>query len=235
MLAEVTNGLTAALPPSQAGWLPPRYNISHVSMEDSQGVTFVGEQPGRKLYRATCQLGPLQCQAVSEAAQDALQCLGQHLKSFLRTRDLDSFEEGGEEAQGVYVQGSGIVNVMMEGEGKTQVLPPLDIYFLQPKLKDGRFPPDYGARDEYGCTKVFLSDLTNTRLVGHEALVQHCQSERHQRRLGRFIVNGKTIETFRWVIIVFNLHFNIPPVSLQARRGSAHAAAAAGGGPGRAG
>ena len=99
-----------------------------------------------------------------------------------------------------YVAGSGIVSVFMEGEGRTVVLPALDIFNLQKKLKDGKFPNNYGARDEYGCNKVFMCDLTNTRIGGvnaHEALKVHVDSQRHQRRLGRFYFKDVCIETFR--------------------------------------
>ena len=203
---EVTTSVTAALPMSLHSWAPPRYNLSHVSMLDSEGATFVGEQPGRKLYRAEVLLGPLKCHAVLENPKEAVQALGTHLKSFLSTRNLVALNESSEEeleAQSKrynYVAGSGIVSVVMEGEGREMVLPPLDIFTLQKKLKDGLFPLNYGAKDEYGCSKVFMSDLCSTRIGGaeaHEALKVHVDSERHQRRLGRFFFKDICIETFR--------------------------------------
>ena len=198
---EVTTGMQASLPMCFMQWLPPLYNLGHVSMVDDEGATFVGEQPGRKLYKVDVKLGPIKCSVVSETVQEGLECLGQHLKSFLRTRDLKKMTEQADEAaesKFQYVQGSGIVKVIMEGEGKTPVLPPLDVFILQKKLKDGKFPSNYGVKDEYGCCKVFLCDLCATRLVGAEALKQHVESERHKRRLSWFLVNDHRVETFRY-------------------------------------
>ena len=46
-------------------WLPPLYNAEHVSTTDpNTGAAWVGEVPGRSLYRATCLLGPLTVQVV---------------------------------------------------------------------------------------------------------------------------------------------------------------------------
>jgi len=197
---EVTTGIKASLPMCYMTWLPPLYNLAHVSMVDAEGATLVGEQPGRKLYQVVVKLGPLKCSVVSDTVQDGLESLGQHLKSFLRTRDLKKLtektpEETEEKFQ--FVKGSGIVKVIMEGEGKTPVLPPLDLFILQKKIKDGKFPPNYGVKDEYGCCKVFLCDLCATRSVGAEALKLHVESDRHLRRLGKFFVNLQEIETFR--------------------------------------
>ena len=203
MFEEVTTVIKASLPMCYMSWLPPLYNLAHVSMVDQDGATFVGEQPGRKLYQVVVKLGPIKCSLVSETVQEGLQCLGQHLKSFLRTRDLKKLVEQKPEVADEkfqFVTGSGIVKVIMEGEGKVPVLPPLDLFILQKKLKDGKFPPNYGVKDEYGCCKVFLCDLCATRSVGAESLKQHVLSERHQRRLGRFHVNDHEIETFRYYI-----------------------------------
>jgi len=197
---EVTTGIKAALPMCYMLWLPPLYNLAHVSMVDAEGATFVGEQPGRKLYQVLVKLGPIKCSVVNETVQEGLESLGQHLKSFLRTRDLKKLtEQKSEEVEEKFqfVKGSGIVKVIMEGEGKVSVLPPLDLFILQKKLKDGKFPPNYGVKDEYGCFKVFLCDLCSTRSVGAEALKLHVESERHLRRLGNFFVNDREIETFR--------------------------------------
>lgn len=196
---EVTNGLKANLPMCFMNWLPPLYNISHVSMVDAEGATFVGEQPGRKLYKVVAILGPIKCETVSETVQDGLECLGHHLKSFLRTRDLTKILEAtiDNEEKVQFVKGSGIISVNMEGEGKTTVLPPLDIFILQKKLKDGKFPPNYSVTDEYGCSKVFVCELCNVKLIGVEKLKEHVESERHLRRLGRFFVNNQEFETFR--------------------------------------
>ena len=175
-------------------------------MLDSEGATLAGETPGRKLYKAEILLGPLKISSVTENPQAAVQTAGQHLKSFLTTRDLKSLTESSEEElqklteKYEYVKGSGIVSVLMEGEGKAQVLPPLDIFILQKKFKDGKFPVNYGAKDDYGCCKVLISDLCNTRLVGqdtHETLKAHVQSERYLRRLGRVFINNVEIECFR--------------------------------------
>ena len=44
-------------------WLPPKYNAEHVSTTDpNTGAAWVGEVPGRCLYRATCILGPITVQ-----------------------------------------------------------------------------------------------------------------------------------------------------------------------------
>lgn len=202
----VTDSITASLPMALHCWLPARYNLTHVSMLDSEGATLIGETPGRKLYRAEVLLGPLKCAAVTDNPKDAVAALGVHLKSFLSTRNLIALNESSEEdLEGLtskyhYVAGSGIVSVFMEGEGRAIVLPALDIFNLQKKLKDGKFPTNYGARDEYGCNKVFMCDLTNTRIGGvnaHEALKVHVDSQRHQRRLGRFYFKNVCIETFR--------------------------------------
>ena len=199
-------------------------------MLDSQGATLVGETPGRKLYRAEILLGPLKIASVTENPQDAVQSAGHHLKSFLNTRDLKTLTESSEEElrqlseKYEYVTGSGIVSVTMEGEGKVQVLPPLDIFILQKKFKDGKFPVNYGAKDEYGCCKVLISELTNTRIAGqdvHEALRAHVQSERHQRRLGRIFVNNVEVETFRYVELTISLLLILSFI-LQARRKSSH-------------
>ena len=203
---EVTNSITASLPLSLSSWSPPKYNLSHVSMVDSEGATFVGEQPGKKLFKAEVILGPIKVEAVTENPKDAVQALGSHFKSFLSTRNLTALNDSSSEEleaigkSHVYVGGSGIVNVTMEGEGKVNVLPPLDIFILQKKLKDGKFPANYGCKDEYGCSKVFLCELCSTRVSGGEAdqlLLSHVTSERHQRRLGRFYFNNVCIETFR--------------------------------------
>ena len=187
-------------------WFPICYNLSHVAMLDSEGATLIGETPGRKLYKAEVLLGPLKCSAVTDSPRDAVAALGVHLKSFLSTRNLIALNESCQEdlekltAKYHYVAGSGIVSVFMEGEGRAVVLPALDIFILQKKLKDGKFPNNYGARDEYGCSKVFMCDLTNTRIGGanaHETLKVHVDSDRHQRRLGRFYFKGVCIETFR--------------------------------------
>jgi len=198
---EVTTGIKASLPIAYMSWLPPLYDLSHVSMVDAEGATYVGEQPGRKLYKVSVKLGPIRCDAVTDTVQEGLECLGQHLKSFLRTRDLKKLTEQKFEDEDFskfrFVKGSGIVKVIMEGEGKTPVLPPLDLFTLQKKLKDGKFPPNYCVKDEYGCCKVFLCDLCSTRSVGADALKNHVESGRHMRRLGKFFVNGHEHETFR--------------------------------------
>ena len=175
-------------------------------MLDNEGATLVGETPGRKLYKAEIVVGPVKISSVTENPQAAVQTAGHHLKSFLTNRDLKKLTESSEDElrqlseKLEYVKGSGIVSVLMEGEGKAQVLPPLDIFILQKKFKDGKFPVNYGAKDEYGCCKVMISDLCNTRITGpdtHQALKDHVQSERHIRRLGRIFINNVEVECFR--------------------------------------
>ena len=64
-LDQVTTSVKAALPMAKMSWLPPRYNVSHVATRDpSTGQAWVGEVPGRSLYKATLLLGPLTVQAV---------------------------------------------------------------------------------------------------------------------------------------------------------------------------
>ena len=202
----MTNSIVASLPMAYQSWAPPKYDITHVAMVDSEGATFVGEQPGRKLYKAEVLLGPVKVSATTENPKDAVQALGTHLKSFLSTRNLKCLcDKSQEELEDLtsdynYVEGCGIITVFMEGEGKTTVLPPLDIFILQKKLKDGLFPDNYGARDEYGCQKVFICELCQTRISGPDAdnlLQVHVESERHLRRLGKIYFNGVMIETFR--------------------------------------
>ena len=178
-------------------------------MLDSEGATLAGETPGScpaKLYKAEIVLGPLKISSVTENPQEAVQTAGHHLKSFLTTRDLKTLTESSEDElrelseKFEYVKGSGIVSVLMEGEGKAQVLPPLDIFILQKKFKDGKFPVNYSAKDEYGCCKVVISDLCNTRITGpdtHQALKDHVQSERFVRRLGRIYINNVEVECFK--------------------------------------
>ena len=48
-------------------WLPPLYNAEHVPTTDpNTGAAWVGEVPGRSLYRATCLLGPISIQVASK-------------------------------------------------------------------------------------------------------------------------------------------------------------------------
>ena len=176
-------------------WLPPLYNAEHVSTTDpNTGAAWVGEVPGRSLYRATCLLGPITVQvapksprflviididqAVAATLSEAMTSLGPHISSLLRTRDLTKLTSSGvDPAKGVYVGGQDIIKVMMEeaGEGgrPVAVLPPLDLHILQSKVAGGRLPPGYGLRDEYNCIKLALCQLCSSRLPAtHEALKQ---------------------------------------------------------------
>ena len=157
----------------------PRYNVSHVATRDpSTGQAWVGEVPGRSLYRATLLLGPLSLQAVCTSHAEAVSSLGPHIGSLLRTRDLAKLlEEEGEVRPAGYVAGQDIMRVVMEcgGEGgaPAQVLPPLDLFLLQPKLSGGRLPAGYGVRDEYGCVKVVICSLCTSKIQAeHEAVTQ---------------------------------------------------------------
>ena len=191
----MTTSIKAALPMAFMSWLPPLYNAEHVSTTDpNTGAAWVGEVPGRSLYRATCLLGPITVQvvlkssrflviididqAVAATLSEAMTSLGPHISSLLRTRDLTKLTSSGvDPAKGVYVGGQDIIKVMMEeaGEGgrPVAVLPPLDLHILQSKVAGGRLPPGYGLRDEYNCIKLALCQLCSSRLPAtHEALKQ---------------------------------------------------------------
>merc|ERR1719361_1584882 len=85
-----------------------------------------------------------------------------------------------------------------EGGRPVAVLPPLDLHILQSKVAGGRLPPGYGLRDEYNCIKLALCQLCSSRLPAtHEALKQHVECARHQAKLGRVIVDQRTLEEFR--------------------------------------
>ena len=108
---------------------------------------------------------------------EAMNSLGLHISSLLRTRDLTKLTSGVDPGKGVYVGGQDIIKVMMEEKGEggrpVAVLPPLDLFILQAKLAGGRLPPGYGLRDEYNCIKLALCQLCSSRLPAtHEALKQ---------------------------------------------------------------
>ena len=64
--SQVTSSIKAALPMAFMSWLPPLYNAEHVSTTDpNTGAAWVGEVPGRSLYRASCLLGPITVQVKS--------------------------------------------------------------------------------------------------------------------------------------------------------------------------
>ena len=167
-------------------------------------------------------------QAVAATLSEAMTSLGPHISSLLRSRDLTKLTSGhlDHPGKGVYVGGQDIIKVMMEeaGEGgrPVAVLPPLDLHILQSKLAGGRLPPGYGLRDEYNCIKLALCQLCSSRLpANHEALKQvrriistisydnvkcsfffpqHVECARHQAKLGRVIVEERTVEEFRYVL-----------------------------------
>ena len=162
-------------------------------------------------------------QAVAATLSEAMTSLGPHISSLLRTRDLTKLTSGNlDPGKGVYVGGQDIIKVMMEeaGEGgrPVAVLPPLDLHILQSKLAGGKLPPGYGLRDEYNCIKLALCQLCSSRLpANHEALkqvictiaikdqcsffcLQHVECARHQAKLGRVIVDERTVEEFRFVL-----------------------------------
>ena len=133
--------------------------------------------PGRSLYRATLLLGPISVQAVCTSLAEAVSSLGPHTGSLLRTRDLAKLLEEEVVRPAGYVAGQDIMKVVMEcgGEGgaPAQVLPPLDLFSLQPKLAGGRLPAGYGVRDEYGCVKVVICSLCTAKIQAeHEAVKQ---------------------------------------------------------------
>jgi hypothetical protein len=185
-LAVVTGSVKAALPMALMAWLPPLYNAEHVPTRDPMtGAAWVGEVPGRCLYRASVLLGPVTLQAVAATLSEAVACLAPHAGSLLRTRDLSTLTAGPLDGDPLepYVRGQGVMQVAMEeaGDGLTvhpvPVLPPLDLHLLQLRLAGGRLPAGYGARDEYGCVKVALCLVCQARTpASHEALFQVRQS-----------------------------------------------------------
>ena len=116
-------------------------------------------------------------QAVAATLGEAMTCLGPHISSVLRTRDLTKLTSDPDLGYGkeAYVRGQDIIKVVMEERGDggrpVAVLPPLDLHLLQSKLAGGRLPPGYGVRDEYSCVKTVLCQLCSVRVpANHEAL-----------------------------------------------------------------
>ena len=118
-------------------------------------------------------------------------CLGPHISSVLRTRDLTKLTSDPDLGYGkeAYVRGQDIIKVVMEERGDggrpVAVLPPLDLHLLQSKLSGGRLPPGYGVRDEYSCVKTVLCQLCSVRVpANHEALKRvTCQLNIHLTHL----------------------------------------------------
>ena len=94
------------------------------------------------------------------------------------------------------MQARGVLEVRMDGPDGAPVIPPVDVFTMQLHLPGGRFPPSYGARDMFGCVKVFRSKLSGAEFSGGEQLLSHCRSLGHWRRLGKYFINGQLRETF---------------------------------------
>jgi len=184
----------------KASWLPPVYDARHLPQTSSQPP----------LYELEVQLGPVTAVSVSESLSSGLKSLTRHVTNFLSTRDLPGMlREPQEEAlkemevfehlNQPYVQTSGVLEVRMKSSLTSSVIPPVDVFVMQQHLPDGKFPPQYGARDAFDCIKVFWCSLCHLELSGQgsvESLLAHTKSLAHWRRLGKIFVNGQLRETF---------------------------------------
>ena len=176
-------------------WLPPVFDARHVS---------VG---GDTWYEVDVQLGPVSVVSVSDNLNTSLQSLITHCCHFLSTRPIDSvlkepLEESLKEMEVYshlnqpYVQCRNIVDVRMEAADKTPIIPAVDVFTMQYHLPDGKFPPQYGDRDMFGCIKIFRCKLCSEEFTSIAALQAHCHSINHWRRLGKYFINGQLRETF---------------------------------------
>ena len=180
-------------------WLPPVYDARHLSLGPSSS------QP--PFYEVEVQLGPITAVSVSENLSSSLETLTKHTSNFLSTRDLPGLlrepqDESLKEMEVFshlnqpYVQTTGLLEVRMKSSNSGAVLPPVDVFVMQQHLPDGKFPPQYGGKDVYGCTKVFWCHLTQQEIVGVDNLLAHVHSRAYWRRLGKIFVNGHLRETF---------------------------------------
>ena len=188
--------LSEAVPPQLRNtWLPPVFDARHVAVD---GATW---------YEVDVQLGPLSAVSVTDNLHTSLESLASHTRHFLTTRNLEALtreplEESLQEMEVYphlaqpYVQARGVLEVRMDGPDGAPVIPPVDVFTMQLHLPGGRFPPSYGARDMFGCVKVFRSKLSGAEFSGSEQLLSHCRSLGHWRRLGKYFINGQLRETF---------------------------------------
>ena len=93
------------------------------------------------------------------------------------------------------MQARSVLEVRTDGPDGAPVIPPVDVFTMQLHLPGGSFPPSYGARDMFGCVKVFRSKLSGAEFSGGEQLLSHCRSLGHWRRLGKYLINGQLRET----------------------------------------
>ena len=183
----------------KSSWLPPVYDARHISPD------LASSQP--PMYEVEVQLGPITAVSVSQNLSSSLESLTKHITNFLSTRDLPGIlreprEETLKEMEVFshlnqpYVQTPGVLEVRMKSSSSSLVVPPVDVFVMQQHLPDGKFPPQYGAEDVFGCRKVFWCHLTNTEITGLDNLLAHIQSLAYWRRLGKIFVNGQLRETF---------------------------------------
>jgi len=191
LLDSLTESLARLLPGSCKEWLPPKYNLAHARIEDRASL-----KQQKFMYSLSAKLGPLTCEAVGESMEDALQFLTLHLKAFIKNRDIRNLNVPDIQKEMRYTQGAGILRVTMEEDKKPQ-LPSLDLYTLQSYLIDGCLPALYCNKDIYGCEKIFSCDVCCHRVSGVENLNTHVQSNKHKNRLGKFLYQGKILETFK--------------------------------------
>ena len=187
--------LSEAVPPQLRNtWLPPVFDARHVAVD---GATW---------YEVDVQLGPLSAVSVTDNLHTSLESLASHTRHFLTTRNLEALtreplEESLQEMEVYphlaqpYVQARGVLEVRMDGPDGAPVIPPVDVFTMQLHLPGGSFPPSYGARDMFGCVKVFRSKLSGAEFSGGEQLLSHCRSLGHWRRLGKYLINGQLRET----------------------------------------
>ena len=187
--------LSEAVPPQLRNtWLPPVFDARHVAVD---GATW---------YEVDVQLGPLSAVSVTDNLHTSLESLVSHTRHFLTTRNLEALtreplEESLQEMEVYphlaqpYVQARGVLEVRMDGPDGAPVIPPVDVFTMQLHLPGGSFPPSYGARDMFGCVKVFRSKLSGAEFSGGEQLLSHCRSLGHWRRLGKYLINGQLRET----------------------------------------
>ena len=158
-------------------------------------------------YEVELQLGPLSIVSVNNSLNTSLESLIKQSTSFLSSRNLDSLlkepiEENLQEMEVFphlnqpYVQCRDVITVRMEGGDGSVVISPVDVFTLQQYLPDGRFPDQYGAKDAFGCTKIFKCNICDEDLTGIANLGSHIQTVSHWRRLGKLFINGQLRETF---------------------------------------
>eukprot|EP00092_Neocalanus_flemingeri_P019769 GFUD01021409.1.p1 GENE.GFUD01021409.1~~GFUD01021409.1.p1 ORF type:complete len:816 (+),score=239.01 GFUD01021409.1:110-2557(+) len=201
-----TEDLANSVPAPYKGWLPPIFDVRHISMLNCGGVPFKGEI-GAPFYEVEVQLGAVTAISVTDNLNTSLSSLVKHLSSFLTTRDLPSMvqqplDESLAEMEVFpwlhqpYVQTQGLIEVRLEGPKENLLLPPVDVWVMQQHLPGGQFPPQYGTRDSWGCMKVFYCHRCMVKMNGTMTLVKHVGGMKHWRKIGKFFINGQLRETF---------------------------------------